>query len=215
MAVCISDQVFSHNCKSINTHCKADGSSPPRALHRTVILQWCTLTKLCPSWVPRALPSTAPLAPTFPWWTHVLFLLLPKRSFFLTSVLPVFVLLGFFVCLFLFFGICYSKWLFLCNPYCICIHTTVYWHAFLLLRRRNLQCDLLLLITFSVPDCLYTLRMMAHNYGLLWSSITAAFFLPKDQEKKRRMNDSAGYSSMLLYGLIMKKTCTMLFQAIA
>lgn len=29
------------------------------------------------------------------------------------------------------------------------------------------------------------------------------------------MNDSAGYSSMLLYGLIMKKTCTMLFQAIA
>lgn len=135
---------------------------------------------------------------TFPWGTYIcsfrllkIYLARPLTFFFLrgdflTCVLPGFLFAARNDCLIYYFS---------------CIHMTVYWYV-LLFRRKTPQYNLLLLTVFSVPECLYTLRMMANNYGLLWSLATAVFFLPKDQKKT---DEWCCYYSSMLYE---KKTQT-------
>lgn len=176
-------------------------------------LEHCSVQSSCRgaqplSCAPHGHPSTAAVAPTFPWWTHAFFPLLPKRSFFWWL----------FYLLFSFLFVCF---LYLLLKTIVFVQRTLYLHSYdntlahISTSQEKEEPSVWSFTSDNVfSTCLYTLTMMAHNYGLLWSSITAAFFLPKDP-KKRQMNDSAGYSSMLLYGLIMKKTRTMIFQAIA
>lgn len=164
----------------MQTQCKGDRLSTPGVLqHRAVTPQGCTLhppsCALC--------QAVDQLHGTFPRWIYVhslgslkiysrkAFHLLFLRGDFLTCVLPVFYLLP------------------KMTLYTLHILLAFTWKCtgtFYFLGKKNPQYSLSLLIMFSVPDCLYTwCTMMANNYGLLWSSITTAFFLPKDKKKKK------------------------------